>query len=117
MSVSLTTLSGYAVEESSAVISVAITDENDVAAIPVTLSWTLTDVNGAVINSRENVSVAVPAATNYIALSGDDLAITENTHSVVRVFTVEGTFTSALTGGTLPFKDSVRFEIKNLVAV
>jgi len=116
MSISLSTLSDNAIEESTYIIIVTFTDEDDVATIPATLTWTLSDVNNAVINSREDVSVAVPAAVTNILLSGDDLAITGSKPSAVRVFTVEGTYDSSLQAG-VPFKESVRFNIKNLSAV
>jgi len=103
-----------AVEESTCVIKCVFTDEDGNAVIPATLTWTLTDISGNIINSRENVSVAVPASTTYITLTGDDLALTAG-RDQDRILLVEGTYDSAY-GTGLNIKDSARFTVKNLVA-
>jgi hypothetical protein len=101
----------YAVEESTA-------NEAGEAAVPTSINWTLTDADGTVINSRTAVSVAVPAASIDIALTGDDLAIQagETGDAVNRIFTVEAVYNSDL-GSDLTLKDSLKFPLVNLVAV
>ena len=108
----------YAVEESTAKITVAFTDEDAAEATPAAITWTLTDVDGTVINSREDVAIVSPASSIDIALSGDDLAFQagETGDSVHRIFTIEWTYSSDL-GAGLPGKDSLKFPVKNLVAI
>jgi len=108
-------------EESTLVIQTSFTNEDGEAETPLTLTWTLTDENGTVINSREDVEVSSPAASNDIVLSGDDLSmlaaeVTAGDITVERRFLVEATYNSDL-GADLPLKDVVRFQIRNLVGV
>lgn len=109
----------YAIEESTGKITIAFTDEDDNAVIPSTITWTLTDESGTIINEREDIAVAVPASTINIGLSGDDLAFQsgESGDSVFRIFTIEWTYTSVDLGSDLPGKDSLKFPLVNLVAV
>ena len=111
----LTVLPTLAIEKSTYVINVVIKDENLAIVTPLTLNWTLSDVNGDTVNGKEGEVVAVPAASNPVVLSGDDLAISGNAPTQTRVLTVEGTYPSIY--GTLPFKESVRFKIENLKIV
>lgn len=111
----LTTL---AVERSAFIISAAFTNEDGEAMTPESLSWTLTDQKGNVINDREDVVVATPASSVAIVLSGDDLALQEGeAWRASRLVTLTGTYLSAVTGGVLPFADSVSFAIEDLTVV
>jgi len=103
-----------AIEKSTFVISVSFTDEDDSAVVPNSgLTWTLTDMDGDVINNRENVSIT-PASTIYIVLQGDDLEIADSSNNYEgRIITVEGTYDSDL-GSDLPMKDTCRFDVINL---
>jgi hypothetical protein len=109
-------LDARAREQSTFIITVAITDEDDTAVIPATLTWTLTDANGKVINSRADVEVSTPAEENVIVLKGADLQILGTGDSELRVFTIEGTYNSN-NGSGLPIKDRATFYVDNLVAV
>uniref|UniRef100_A0A6M3J3J1 Uncharacterized protein n=1 Tax=viral metagenome TaxID=1070528 RepID=A0A6M3J3J1_9ZZZZ len=104
-----------AVEQSTFVIQCDFTDEDGNAVAPVTLTWTLTDSDGTVINSRTAVAVSSPTSTEYIVLSGDDLALT-GTAQEARYLLLEGTYDSTY-GTGLPIRESVEFAIENLVAV
>lgn len=108
----------YAIEESTACITVTFTDENGDEAIPSSITWTFTDEDGNIINSRNQVAIGAPAATNNIVLSGDDLAIQagETGDSMLRIFTVEAVYSSDL-GADLPLKDSLKFPLVDLVAI
>ena len=108
----------YAVEESTVKITVAFTDESGAVAVPSAITWTLTDADGTVINSRLDVNVDSPASTITVALSGDDLALQagETGDAVQRIFTVEAVYSSDL-GSDLPLKDSLKFPLVNLVAI
>jgi hypothetical protein len=112
-----TITSSSAIEKNTAIIQCVFTDEDGSAVAPKTLTWTLTDASGTVINSREDVAVGAPADTTYIVLSGDDLQIVNNKgNNEDRILTVEGTYDSAY-GNDLPVRDSVLFTVQNLVAV
>jgi hypothetical protein len=112
-----TTLATHAKEQSTYSISASFTDEDDEAVAPKTLSWTLTDISGTVINERENVNIPSPSASEDIVLSGADLALQSNESTQgVRVFTVEGTYDSDA-GSDLPLNDEIRFIVDGLVAV
>ena len=50
-------------------------DEDDSAVIPDSILWTLSDGAGNIMNSREDISIAVPAASIEIKLTGNDLLI------------------------------------------
>lgn len=112
-----TRLTSTAVELSTFIIEADFTDENGAATAPASLAWTLTDAAGNVIGDREDVAVSPLASQVYIALSGDDLAMNEGETTGARILTLEGTYTSAITGGVLPIRDSVHFRVTGLVAV
>lgn len=109
-----TTLSTRAIEKSTYIITAAFADADGDAVIPTTITWKLTTDSGTVINSRTGVSVAVPAASNDIVLSGLDLAVqTGETGDVRRILTVEAVY-SADEGASLPLKDEATFIVINL---
>ena len=108
-----TDLTDMAVDQSTFVVACAFTDEDGDAVTPNLIVWSLTDDDGAAINARSDVAVAVPAASIDIVLSGDDLKYSDGP---IRVLTVEATYDSTL-GTDLPLRDSVRFAVADLVAV
>jgi len=110
-----TELSVSASEGSTYIVTLTFTDENGEAVVPDTVTWTLTDTLGTVINSREDVS-ETPAGSIEIALTGDDLAV-DGYSSPVRVFTVEATYTSSTFGADLPLTASARFTVEALAGV
>lgn len=99
-------LSALAPERGTYVIDVSFFDENEASVVPNSVTWTLTDALGTVINSRTEVS-ATPAATVSIVLSGDDLDIDDTS---TRNLTVEALYTSNL-GVNLPLKEWALFYI------
>lgn len=106
-------LSAKAIEEGTFAITVAFTDEDGEAVAPDVLTWTLVDLIGNIINSREDVVVANPESTETIVLTGDDLSVT-NRFQRGRVLIVEGTYTSTL-GAGLPIRESVSFTIADII--
>ena len=111
-----TTLTTKATEQSTYIITAAFTDDAGAEVTPKAgLNWTLTDSSGTVVNSRENVSIAAPAASVDIVLSANDLAVSSGA-DLVRYLTIEGTYDSDA-GSDLPIKDQVKFAIADLVAV
>lgn len=111
-----TTLTTHATEKSTFVVTAAFTDEDDAAVAPATLTWTLTDSDGSVINSRLDVVVSTPTSSEDIVLSGDDLAIQSATDTGVRILTTEATYSSSL-GTGLSLRGQVTFIIDGLVAI
>jgi hypothetical protein len=69
------TSSTHFIEESSGCVTIRFRDRDDQPVTPNGANWTLTDEDGAVINSRENILISSPATQEEILLQGDDLAI------------------------------------------
>lgn len=113
---SLVMLEDKAKEKSTFVVNASFEDEDGDAITPTSITWTLTDRKGRIINSRESVSVAVPAASNDIVLTGNDLALQQNDDRI-RVFTVEAVYDSAAYGNDLTLNDEAEFEILSLLKV
>lgn len=108
-------LENNAVEKSTYVIHLDFKDENGSAVTPGTLTWTLTDSKGRVINSRENVAVSVPSSSEDVVLYGNDLALSQNDNRL-RVFTVYATW-SGTYGSSLPLRNECEFLIESLIKV
>lgn len=102
-------------EQGTGVFDCVFTDENGDSVTPDTVSWTITDSSGTVINEREQVEVESPDSTTTITIYGDDLKILESETGsyVARFIVIEGTYTSDL-GSGLPTKDEAFFTVKNL---
>jgi len=110
-------LETHAKEKGTYGIVATFKDDAGNAVAPDTATWTLTDEDGTVINSREDVEISSPESSETVVLSGDDLQIqSKESGDVVRVFTIEATYTSSL-GSGLPLNGSCRFVIDNLAAV
>jgi len=104
-------LDSRAIEGSTFAVTMSFTDEDGTAVNPDLLTWTLVDINGNIINSREDVAVVSPTSTQVITLQGNDLAIPDPS-TKERILLVTGTYTSDL-GSGLPLKESVKFFIEN----
>ena len=105
------TILANAKEESSYFINFSFYDENETLVIPVTATWTLTDVLGNVVNSRLHVPMALASSVD-IVLKGSDLVTLDTGKE--RVITVEATYNSTL-GDDLPLTDSETFEVEDLI--
>jgi len=95
--------------------------EDDSAIFPMTVDWTLMDIDGATINNRSG-ETATPAKVVEFFLSGDDLKIVDDAKPFeYRLLALEGTYNSEATGsgptgpsgGTLPFKQEFLFQVEN----
>lgn len=104
-----------ATELSTCVIQCDFTDEDGNAVAPETLTWSLMDLNGEIINEREEVIVTDPASTEFITLTGDDLAL-DKAADTDRVLLLEGTYDSAY-GTGLYLRETARFTISNTIGV
>lgn len=111
-----TILSTQPVEKGTIVITVTFTDETGAAVTPKTLTKTLTDSSGAVMNSISDVEVTVGlASTMVFVLTGDDLQIGSD-RNPKRHFTLKTTYDS--TNGTdLTLNVPIIFEIYNAVGI
>lgn len=103
-----------AVESGTYIITGNFTDENSVAVIPATLKWSLKDLAGSIVNSRDDVVIESPSSTENIVLSGLDLEINGSYFSSQRVFIFDGTYNSSL-GSGLPIRASALFNVKPIV--
>lgn len=109
-----TTLNTPAVEGSTYIVTTAAVNEDGDAVTFKTFAWTLTDVDGTVINTT---TVATPGASVSVVLTGTDLALQSGeSGETVRVLTVEGTYDSDA-GTSLPIKGACKFVLEDLVAV
>ena len=100
-------------EKSTLIITVSFKDETGESVTPNDdLTWTLTDVQGTIVNERDHVDLtAAPSVT--IVLHGDDLICAESNQLVL---TIEGTYDSLL-GSDLEIKEQATFNVANLIAV
>jgi hypothetical protein len=103
-------------EESTYRVTATCTDSTGAAVTPKTATWTLTDYDGTVINSRTAVAIAPTAATMTIVLTGPDLSITSGKDGR-RILLCEMIYDSATDGTDRYLKKEHRFTISNLVAV
>lgn len=109
-------LTTKAVEESTFAITSAFVDSAGNAVTPNTLTWSLADRDGTIINSREDVAIGTPAASVTITLSGDDLALPD-TNNPLRVFLIKGDYDDPVLGAGKPIQDEAYFEIENLTII
>lgn len=100
-------------EKSTAVVRVTFFDENGNNATPTSVTWTLTNDLGTVVNSREDV-VSTPGTYVDILLYGDDLDI--GSYGQNRVLTVKSIYDSSL-GNDLPLNGEFRFAIEDLLKI
>lgn len=107
-----TTLTTRAIEQSTFALAVTFTDEAGAAVIPNDIAWSLLDKDGLVVNGQNGI-VLPPAASVTILLAGDDLKSSEGS---TRVVLIEGSYDSDL-GTDLPLRDTVTFQIANLIGV
>ena len=68
-------LSEHAPELGTYHIDAEFDDELSSAVVPVTLQWSLTDQDRAIVNGRSAVTVVAPATTTTITMAGTDLAL------------------------------------------
>jgi len=113
----ITILKLTAIEKSTFVVVVAFKDEDggDVTPNAGTVTWTLTDAIGNVINGKENQAIDSANPLN-IVLTGNDLLIqaSETVDEVERRLIVSCKYDSDL-GNDLPLKDSCGFRLRDVV--
>jgi hypothetical protein len=103
-------LDGYADEGSSKGVRITCKDTNGDAFVPDSMSYTLTDLDGNVIDDLEDVSVTTPAAVVDIILPASAMILTDQTNKYeTRVLTVTAI------DGTETIKMQAEFTVKNLL--
>lgn len=100
-------------EQTTLVVTVTYTDENGGSVTPTAATWTLTDRDGTVINSRQDVTISTPGTSDDVVLQGDDLALQGTDDDGLRYFLCEFTYTSDA-GAGLPGKNECWFNIYDL---
>jgi hypothetical protein len=112
-----TTYSICATEGGSIVIVAAFTDEDGNSVVPNSVTWTLTDGGGTVINSREDI-VVTPDVSVDIILSGDDLPWSGSypTDDNTLYMLIQSEYDSTL-GSNIPQNQEVEITVKNLRGV
>ena len=100
-----------ALEGSTYVVTASFTDEDGDPVAPNSVTWTLTDSDGDVVNGRLAV-VVTPASSVNVVLYGDDLEASPPDGGYL-LFTVEATYDSAL-GSVLPLKGQARLVVQEL---
>lgn len=108
-----TTIKTQANEESTFVVTVAFTNAAGTAVTPKSATWSLLDKDGAVVNSRDAVTISSLSTTVDIVLSGNDL---QRADGKTRKLLVEAVYDSD-EGSDLPLKDELTFQIYNLAGV
>jgi len=112
-----TQLTDYAVEKSTFAVQAAFTDEDDDAVVPDSITWSLCDPDGTIINSRQDVSVSSPASTTTIVLSGDDLQLLDQDNDYeTRYLEISAVYDSDI-GQNLPLNDRAEFRVINLKSI
>lgn len=96
-------------ENSTYIASVTFKNEYGVDVTPTSASWSLVDKNNNTINSRLNVSITSPSSTEYIVLSGDDLALWGESYA--NRWVVFNARYNSSNGTGLYLKKSVRFTV------
>lgn len=92
-------------------IIMSFIDDNGVARTPTSASWTLSKVDGTIVNSREDVTINSPTSGETVVLSGSDTAILDDLNAEERIFTLKWVY-----GGITTY-EPVKFFVDNLVTV
>ena len=103
------------IEGGTFLVTVSFYDEKGNAVTPQSLKWTLSDMEGRVVNNRSEEEISDLSSTVDIFLTGDDLAVFEDDNTR-RILTVWGTYNSSH-GNNLPLREQFIFEIEKLIAV
>ena len=86
-----------------------LTDGTVAEVIPISVVWSLTDINGQIINSRDDV-VLTPAATVAAVCNGNDLLLSDGAE---RRITFDAVYNSVEFGSSLPLHQQASFKIDN----
>ena len=105
----------HAREENSYTISMQFKDEDGTTCTAETLTWTLTDMDGNIINSRDGESVTPSSTTETVTLTPSDTTIVAG-QSNERLFLAEWTYDSDYGTGLTGKKQAI-FIIDDLLHI
>lgn len=101
-------------EKSSGIIEIYWEDADDTRVTPTAASWTLTDLQGRVVNGRSSVSLSVALTVPIVLSAADTTFLSGESESASRIITVVSTYNSATYGSNLQLKEEGYFYIKGL---
>ena len=105
----------HAREENSYTVSMQFSDEDGTTCTCETLTWTLTDMDGNIINGRDGVSVTPSATTETVTLTPSDTTIVSGQNNE-RLFLAEWTYNSDY-GTGLTGKEQAIFIVNELLHI
>ena len=108
-------IDAHAREEGTFVIQATFADEDDAGVVCDTLTWTLSDMDGNVLNGRSEVAITPSATTETIVLFGTDLSMVAS-QTNERLLTLHWTYSSSY-GTNLPANEQATFMIDDLKKV
>lgn len=103
-----------AIEESTYKIIVAFAKEDGTDLVPISATWTLTDSDGNVINSRQNITITGLAPKVPIYLSGKDLSV-PGENDILRVLLIKAFYDDG--GIVRPLNGQYKFVVKDCVGI
>jgi hypothetical protein len=106
-------LTPRAKEQSTYVVEATFKDEYGGDVTPRSITWTLADPDGAVINGRQSVSIT-PATTVSIVLTGPDLDLGATEHIAGKRFLIIEARYNSTYGTNLYMSDHVSFYIDDV---
>lgn len=112
-----TELTEHAIESSTYVVGAAFYDEDGDLVVPVSIQWSLEDMDGNAVNSRTDVVVDPPDSTIDILLSGNDIPGQVGGELITGGYlylTIEATYNSTL-GSGLPIVEQAMIPVDALV--
>ena len=113
-----TYLTTKAIEKGTYGINVSFYDENSASMTPNSIYWTLTNIDGTVINNHSMDGISSVQASIDIVLTSLDLQISSGSYLnyETRVIALTYLYNSDL-GNNLPATDRIKFDIINLSAI
>jgi len=106
-------------EKETYIVKYSALDHLKQAVTPVTLTWTLMDIWGNVINSRSNVAMT-PSTDNWAVLYGDDLALNADLKISRRILLFKATYNTIIGDvvyNNLPIYIENRFDVQPVEGV
>jgi len=109
-------LTSYAVEKSTFAVVCAFTDEDGSAVTPDSVTWSLVDDSGTVVNSLQD-QAETPDTSVTIVLSGDDLQLLDQDNDYETRYLEVSAVVDTDLGDDLPLKDRAEFKVINLQSI
>jgi len=104
-------IAAVAVDGSTFIITVNFEDEDGDAVAPTALTWSLFGETGQTINSRTDVEISSPEATEEILLGAADLDYEDGSQ---RRLVINAEYTSVTHGAGLPLVEQIGFNLEDV---